>query len=68
MPSLEQLTLQFPYESGRYGLLLHGIEWPAGLTQLIVGTGAHLDGVSIPPRVSVVYKSRLELGRKQLCI
>ncbi|CAN0033793.1 unnamed protein product [Scytosiphon promiscuus] len=53
-PLLERFTLHFGFELTPYRLL-HGIEWPGGLTHLAVNKSAHLDGISIPSSVSVDY-------------
>lgn len=59
MPTLEELTLQLDKDPARY-FLLRGVEWPAGLTDLTISTGAYLRGVAIPPRATVTYRDEFQ--------
>ncbi|CAM9373459.1 unnamed protein product [Scytosiphon promiscuus] len=54
MPALQRLTLQLWSDPFRNSILCD-VEWPAGLTHLVVGSDDHLEGVSVPPTVSVSY-------------
>ncbi|CAN0214804.1 unnamed protein product [Scytosiphon promiscuus] len=59
LPSLERLTLRLGPSPETYAIL-RDIEWPAELTHLIIGAEFHLEGVSIPSRVSVIYDESFE--------
>lgn len=54
MPILERLTFLPSAGSARY-VLLRGMQWPPGLTLLVVGRDADLSGVPMPSFVSIRY-------------
>lgn len=55
MPSLERFTLRLRLDPAR-DYRLRDIEWPARLTHLTVCINAHLEGVAIPPSISVIHR------------
>ncbi|CAM9657774.1 unnamed protein product [Ectocarpus fasciculatus] len=52
MPNLETFNL-LDYGSGIEDSLLHGIEWPKALCELVVFMDSSFDGVVVPSNVEV---------------